>query len=163
MGNICVLFSDLRCCSQSIPCAGVAAFTFSVTLLWKSSVQNNVQTLRPLWLLMTFPSQSVSEKFSKYPRYLTWNLRVGTSQPVSQFFLVAFYVRVITLYYCWHPLLLYSSFSFNLRLCKPLEVQDTRAVPEVCVLIFYLNVYWNHLKLQVISFKVRHKITRSRG
>ena len=27
-------------------------------------------------------------------------------------------------------------------------------VPKVSVLIFYLNVYWTHLKLQVISFKV---------
>ena len=26
-------------------------------------------------------------------------------------------------------------------------------VPKVSVLIFYLNVYWTHLKLQVISFK----------
>ena len=30
----------------------------------------------------------------------------------------------------------------------------TRFVPKVSVLIFYLNVYWTHLKLQVISFKV---------
>jgi len=29
-----------------------------------------------------------------------------------------------------------------------------RIVPKVSVLIFYLNVYWTHLKLQVISFKV---------
>jgi len=27
-------------------------------------------------------------------------------------------------------------------------------VSKVSVLIFYLNVYWTHLKLQVISFKV---------
>ena len=27
-------------------------------------------------------------------------------------------------------------------------------VPKVSVLIFYLNVYWTHLKLQVISFKL---------
>jgi len=27
-------------------------------------------------------------------------------------------------------------------------------VPKVSVLIFYINVYWTHLKLQVISFKV---------
>ena len=27
-------------------------------------------------------------------------------------------------------------------------------VPKVSVLIFYLNLYWTHLKLQVISFKV---------
>ena len=27
-------------------------------------------------------------------------------------------------------------------------------VPKVSVLIFYLNVYWTHLKLQVIPFKV---------
>jgi len=27
-------------------------------------------------------------------------------------------------------------------------------VPKVSVLIFYLNVYWTNLKLQVISFKV---------
>jgi len=27
-------------------------------------------------------------------------------------------------------------------------------VPKVSVLIFYVNVYWTHLKLQVISFKV---------
>ena len=33
-------------------------------------------------------------------------------------------------------------------------VQYTRVVPKVSVLIFYLNVYWIHLKLQVISFKV---------
>ena len=31
----------------------------------------------------------------------------------------------------------------------------TRIVPKVSVLIFYLNVYWTHLKLQVISFKVQ--------
>jgi hypothetical protein len=30
----------------------------------------------------------------------------------------------------------------------------TRVVPKVSVLIFYLNVNWTHLKLQVISFKV---------
>jgi len=30
----------------------------------------------------------------------------------------------------------------------------TRVVPKVSVLIFYLNFYWTHLKLQVISFKV---------
>ena len=28
----------------------------------------------------------------------------------------------------------------------------TRFVPKVIVLIFYLNVYWTHLQLQVISF-----------
>jgi hypothetical protein len=27
-------------------------------------------------------------------------------------------------------------------------------VPKVSVLIFYSNVYWTHLKLQVISFKL---------
>ena len=27
-------------------------------------------------------------------------------------------------------------------------------VPKVSVLIFYLNAYWTHMKLQVISFKV---------
>jgi hypothetical protein len=27
-------------------------------------------------------------------------------------------------------------------------------VPKVSVLIFYINVYWTHLKLQVISFQV---------
>jgi len=32
--------------------------------------------------------------------------------------------------------------------------RHTRVVPKVSVLIFYLNVYWIHLKLQVISFKV---------
>jgi len=31
---------------------------------------------------------------------------------------------------------------------------NTRVVPKASVLIFYLNVYWTHLKLQVISFKV---------
>jgi len=31
---------------------------------------------------------------------------------------------------------------------------STRSVSKVSVLIFYLNVYWTHLKLQVISFKV---------
>ena len=30
----------------------------------------------------------------------------------------------------------------------------TRSIPKVSVLIFYLNVCWTHLKLQVISFKV---------
>jgi len=30
----------------------------------------------------------------------------------------------------------------------------TRSVSKVSVLIFYLNAYWTHLKLQVISFKV---------
>ena len=30
----------------------------------------------------------------------------------------------------------------------------TRVVPKVSVLIFYLNAYWTHLTLQVISFKV---------
>ena len=30
----------------------------------------------------------------------------------------------------------------------------TWVVSKVSVLIFYLNVYWTHLKLQVISFKV---------
>jgi len=29
-----------------------------------------------------------------------------------------------------------------------------RFVPKVSVLIFYLNVHWTQLKLQVISFKV---------
>ena len=33
-------------------------------------------------------------------------------------------------------------------------VHGTWFVPKVSVLIFYLNVYWTHLKLQVISFKV---------
>jgi len=32
--------------------------------------------------------------------------------------------------------------------------QYTRFVPKVSVLIFYLNIYWTHLKLQVISFNV---------
>jgi len=42
----------------------------------------------------------------------------------------------------------------------PLVVNPTavnkymRVVPKVSVLIFYLNVYWTHLKIQVISFKV---------
>jgi len=35
-----------------------------------------------------------------------------------------------------------------------LHVVYTRSVSKVSVLIFYLNVYWTHLKLQVISFKV---------
>ena len=33
-------------------------------------------------------------------------------------------------------------------------VGHMRVVPKVSVLIFYLNVYWTHLILQVISFKV---------
>jgi len=33
-------------------------------------------------------------------------------------------------------------------------LQHTWFVPKVSVLIFYLNVCWTHLKLQVISFKV---------
>ena len=32
--------------------------------------------------------------------------------------------------------------------------QNTWFVPKVSVLIFYLNIYWTHLKLQVISLKV---------
>jgi hypothetical protein len=39
--------------------------------------------------------------------------------------------------------------SLNVKL-----VVYTRVVPKVSVLICYLNVYWTHLKLQVISFKV---------
>jgi len=34
------------------------------------------------------------------------------------------------------------------------ESTHTWFVPKVSILIFYLNVYWTHLKLQVISFKV---------
>jgi hypothetical protein len=35
------------------------------------------------------------------------------------------------------------------------QAWHTWFVPKVSVLIFYLNIYWTHLKLQVISFKVR--------
>jgi len=34
-------------------------------------------------------------------------------------------------------------------------VYFTWFVPKISVLIFYLNVYWTHMKLQVISFRVR--------
>jgi len=42
------------------------------------------------------------------------------------------------------------------RFCRTVAetVQHMWFVPKVSVLIFYLNVYWTHLKLQVISFKV---------
>jgi hypothetical protein len=62
MGNICVLFSDVQCWSQSIQCAGVAAVIFSVKLLWKSSVQNDVQIIHPLWQLIILPDQSARDK-----------------------------------------------------------------------------------------------------
>ena len=42
-------------------------------------MRDDVQIIRPLCLLITFPSQSVSKKKKKgseYLRYLTWNLRV---------------------------------------------------------------------------------------
>ena len=35
-----------------------------------------------------------------------------------------------------------------------ITLDNTWFVPKVSALIFYLNVYWTHLKLQVISFKV---------
>jgi hypothetical protein len=41
--------------------------------------------------------------------------------------------------------------------CHTLALERHRwVVPKVSVLIFYLNVYWTHRKLQAISFKVRH-------
>ena len=39
--------------------------------------------------------------------------------------------------------------------CVDVKVlENTWSVSKVSVLIFYLNVYWTHLKLQVITFKV---------
>ena len=37
---------------------------------------------------------------------------------------------------------------------EEIKISYTGFVPKVSVLIFYLNVYWTRLKLQIISFKV---------
>ena len=44
--------------------------------------------------------------------------------------------------------------SHKTFICHATLQQQRGFVPKVSVLIFYLNVYWTHLKLQVISFKV---------
>ena len=48
----------------------------------------------------------------------------------------------------------YKSDTANCMCAIKVTHQTKRSVSKVSVLIFYLNVYWTHLKLQVISFKV---------